>query len=41
MRRDFDTWQSVTIGADFPAGEPTKLVEETQMAQSRSEKLHA
>jgi NAD(P)-dependent dehydrogenase (short-subunit alcohol dehydrogenase family) len=26
LRRDFDTWQSVTIGADFPAGEPTKLV---------------
>ena len=26
LRRDFDTWQSVTIGADFPAGEPTKSV---------------
>jgi NAD(P)-dependent dehydrogenase (short-subunit alcohol dehydrogenase family) len=35
LRRDFDTWQSVTIGADFPTGEPTKLVREV-----RSEKLH-
>jgi NAD(P)-dependent dehydrogenase (short-subunit alcohol dehydrogenase family) len=26
LRRDFNTWQSVTIGADFPAGEPTRLV---------------
>jgi NAD(P)-dependent dehydrogenase (short-subunit alcohol dehydrogenase family) len=26
LRRDFDTWQNVTVGADFPAGEPTKLV---------------
>jgi NAD(P)-dependent dehydrogenase (short-subunit alcohol dehydrogenase family) len=26
LRRDFDTWQSVTLGADFPGGEPTKSV---------------
>ena len=26
LRRDFDTWQSVTVGADFPAGEPAKLI---------------
>src|SRR5262249_60435900 len=26
LRRDFDTWQNVTVGADFPAGEPTKVV---------------
>ena len=26
LRRDFDTWQNVTVGADFPAGEPTKAV---------------
>src|SRR5215468_10228997 len=26
LRRDFDTWQGVTIGADFPAGESTKSV---------------
>jgi hypothetical protein len=25
LRRDFDTWQNVTVGADFPAGEPTKV----------------
>jgi NAD(P)-dependent dehydrogenase (short-subunit alcohol dehydrogenase family) len=25
LRRDFDTWQNVTVGADFPAGEPTRL----------------
>jgi NAD(P)-dependent dehydrogenase (short-subunit alcohol dehydrogenase family) len=25
LHRDFDTWQSVTVGADFPAGEPTKV----------------
>jgi NAD(P)-dependent dehydrogenase (short-subunit alcohol dehydrogenase family) len=23
LRRDFNAWQTVTIGADFPAGEPT------------------
>jgi NAD(P)-dependent dehydrogenase (short-subunit alcohol dehydrogenase family) len=26
LRRDFDAWQNVTVGADFPAGEPTKAV---------------
>jgi hypothetical protein len=26
LHRDFDTWQNVTVGADFPAGEPTKVV---------------
>src|SRR5262245_39417389 len=26
LRHDFDTWQNVTVGADFPASEPTKLV---------------
>jgi NAD(P)-dependent dehydrogenase (short-subunit alcohol dehydrogenase family) len=26
LRHDFDTWQNVTVGADFPAGEPTKVV---------------
>src|SRR5262245_56500404 len=26
LRRDFDTWQNVTVGADLPAGEPTKVV---------------
>ena len=26
LRRDFDTWENVTVGADFPAGEPTKVV---------------
>src|SRR5215468_1267008 len=26
LRRDFDAWQNVTVGADFPAGEPTKVV---------------
>jgi NAD(P)-dependent dehydrogenase (short-subunit alcohol dehydrogenase family) len=26
LRRDFDTWQNVTVGADFPAGEPTTVV---------------
>jgi len=25
LRRDFDTWQNVTVGADFPAGESTKV----------------
>ena len=25
LRRDFDTWQNVTVGADFPASEPTKV----------------
>jgi NAD(P)-dependent dehydrogenase (short-subunit alcohol dehydrogenase family) len=25
LHRDFDTWQSVTVGADFPAGETTKV----------------
>jgi hypothetical protein len=25
LRRDFDTWQSVTIGADCPASQPTRL----------------
>jgi NAD(P)-dependent dehydrogenase (short-subunit alcohol dehydrogenase family) len=25
LRRDFDTWESVSVGADFPAGEPTKV----------------
>jgi NAD(P)-dependent dehydrogenase (short-subunit alcohol dehydrogenase family) len=25
LRRDFDTWQDVTVGTDFPAGEPTKV----------------
>jgi NAD(P)-dependent dehydrogenase (short-subunit alcohol dehydrogenase family) len=25
LRRDFDTWQNVTVGADFPAGEPTRV----------------
>ena len=25
LHRDFDTWQNVTVGADFPAGEPTKV----------------
>jgi len=24
LHRDFDTWQKVTVGADFPAEEPTK-----------------
>jgi NAD(P)-dependent dehydrogenase (short-subunit alcohol dehydrogenase family) len=26
LRRDFDTWKNVTVGADFPAGEPTKVI---------------
>jgi NAD(P)-dependent dehydrogenase (short-subunit alcohol dehydrogenase family) len=26
LHRDFDTWQNVTVGADFPAGEPTKVI---------------
>jgi NAD(P)-dependent dehydrogenase (short-subunit alcohol dehydrogenase family) len=26
LRRDFDAWQNVTVGADFPAAEPTKMV---------------
>ena len=25
LHRDFDTWQNVTVGADFPAGELTKV----------------
>ena len=25
LRRDFDTWQNVTVAADFPASEPTKV----------------
>jgi NAD(P)-dependent dehydrogenase (short-subunit alcohol dehydrogenase family) len=25
LRRDFDAWEKVTVGADFPAGEPTKV----------------
>jgi NAD(P)-dependent dehydrogenase (short-subunit alcohol dehydrogenase family) len=25
LRRDFDAWQNVTVGADFPAGESTKV----------------
>ena len=25
LRRDFDTWQNVTVGADYPTGEPTKV----------------
>src|SRR5215468_2885499 len=25
LHRDFDTWQNVTVGADFPAGEPTTM----------------
>jgi NAD(P)-dependent dehydrogenase (short-subunit alcohol dehydrogenase family) len=25
LDRDFDTWHNVTVGADFPAGEPTKV----------------
>ena len=25
LHRDFDTWQNVTVGADFPAGESTKV----------------
>jgi NAD(P)-dependent dehydrogenase (short-subunit alcohol dehydrogenase family) len=25
MRRDFDSWQDVTVGADFPAGESTRV----------------
>jgi NAD(P)-dependent dehydrogenase (short-subunit alcohol dehydrogenase family) len=25
LRRDFDTWENVTVGADFPAGESTKV----------------
>ena len=25
LRRDFDAWQDVTVGADFPAGESTKV----------------
>jgi hypothetical protein len=24
LRRDFDAWEKVTVGADFPVGEPTK-----------------
>jgi NAD(P)-dependent dehydrogenase (short-subunit alcohol dehydrogenase family) len=26
LRRDFDAWEKVTLGADFPVGEPTKVV---------------
>jgi NAD(P)-dependent dehydrogenase (short-subunit alcohol dehydrogenase family) len=26
LRRDFDTWKNVTVGADFPAAETTKVV---------------
>src|SRR5262249_24286781 len=25
LRHDFDAWQNVTVGADFPAGESTKV----------------
>ena len=25
LRRDFDAWQNITVGADFPAGESTKV----------------
>jgi NAD(P)-dependent dehydrogenase (short-subunit alcohol dehydrogenase family) len=25
LRRDFDTWQDVTVGTDFPSGVPTKV----------------
>src|SRR6516165_5272501 len=25
LRRDFDAWQNVTVGADFPVGESTKV----------------
>ena len=25
LRRDFDAWQNVTVGADFPAGESAKV----------------
>ena len=24
LRRDFDAWEKVTVGADFPAGEPAR-----------------
>jgi NAD(P)-dependent dehydrogenase (short-subunit alcohol dehydrogenase family) len=25
LRRDFDAWENVTVGADFPTGKPTKV----------------
>ncbi|MBV8089704.1 MAG: hypothetical protein JO139_09035 [Alphaproteobacteria bacterium] len=25
LRRGLDTWENVTVGADFPAGEPMKV----------------
>jgi hypothetical protein len=36
LRRDFDAWQKVTVGADFPVGEPTKGVEKTPHCRRRS-----
>jgi NAD(P)-dependent dehydrogenase (short-subunit alcohol dehydrogenase family) len=38
LRRDFDTWQNVTIGADFPPGEPTRVAREAPLGTSSGER---